>query len=119
MVRVHSQVARRKKRKAVLKRAKGFWGARGRLYKTAKETLLRAEAYAFRDRRRRKRDFKKLWIQRINAASRALGMSYSQFVHGLNQAEIELNRKMLAAMAVEDPDGFAQLVEKAKKAVGT
>ena len=119
MARVHSQVARRKKRKAVLKRAKGFWGARGKLYKTAKETLLRADSYAFRDRRRRKREFKKLWILRINAASRALGMSYSQFVHGLKQADIGLNRKMLALMAVEDPDGFTQLVEKAKKAIVT
>jgi len=117
MARAHYQVARRKRRKAVLKRAKGFWGARSRLYKTAKETLLRADAFAYRDRRRRKRDFRKLWIQRINAASRALGMSYSQFIHGCKTADIKLNRKMLALIAVEDPDGFSQLAEKAKKAV--
>lgn len=118
MARVHNQVARRKRRKAVLKRAKGFWGARSKLYKTAKETLLRADAFAYRDRKRRKRDFRKLWIQRINAASRSLGMTYSQFIHGLKKADINLNRKMLALMAVEDPDGFSSLVDQVKEAAG-
>ena len=116
MARVHMQVARRKRRKKVLKRAEGFWGARSKLYKTAKETLLRAGVFAFRDRRVRKRDFRKLWIQRINAAARALGMSYSSLIHGLDKAEITLNRKMLAEMAVSDPQGFEQLVGIARQA---
>jgi large subunit ribosomal protein L20 len=112
------QVARRKRRKKALKRARGFWGARSKLYKTAKETLLRADAYAYRDRRQRKRDFRKLWIQRINAAARNSGLSYSKFIAGLKKAEITLDRKILADMAVEDPAGFAELVGIAKKAVG-
>ena len=116
MARVTNTVARRKKRKKVLKRAKGFSGARGKLYKTAKETLLRADMYSFRDRRCKKRDFRKLWIQRINAGVRALGFTYSKFINGLNKAGIELNRKMLSEMAVHDPDGFKELVDTARAA---
>ena len=119
MARVHSQVSHHKRRNKVLKRAKGFRGGRGKLYKSAKETLLRADAYAYRDRRRKKRDFRKLWIQRINSASRAFGLSYSQFIHGLKKAQIKLNRKILVSIALEDPEGFEQLVIKAKEAVET
>jgi len=117
MARVHSQVARHKRHKKLLKRAKGFWGARGKLYKSAKETILRADAYAYRDRRRKKRDFRRLWIERINAAARAHGLSYSRFIDGLNKAGVILNRKMLALMAVEDEKAFADLVEKAREAL--
>ena len=117
MARVTYGVARRKKRKKVLKRAKGFRGGRHALYKTAKETLLKGDMYAFRDRRVKKRNFRKLWIERINAACRALGMSYSRFMDGLNKAGIDLNRKMLSELAIHDPEGFKGLVETAKAAI--
>jgi large subunit ribosomal protein L20 len=106
MVRVTSGVATHRRRKKVLKAAKGFRGSRSKLFRTAKETLLRAGAFAYRDRRRRKRDFRKLWILRINAGARAQGLSYSRFIDGLNKAGVEINRKMLAEMAVSDPQSF-------------
>ncbi len=111
--------ARTRARNRVLKRAKGFVGGRHRLYRTAKETLVRAGVYAFRDRRRRKREFHRLWVIRINAAVRQLGLRYSQFIHGLQKAEIALDRKMLAEMAVADPVAFAQVVDRVKAALGS
>ena len=114
MTRVRYGVARHRKKKRVLKAARGFWGGRHRLYRTAKETLMRAEAYATRDRRNRKRDFRRLWITRISAACRGRGLSYSRFIHGLNGANVELNRKMLADIAVRNPEAFDTLVETAR-----
>jgi large subunit ribosomal protein L20 len=95
---------------------KGFVGGRGRLLRTAKETLVRAGVYAFRDRRNRKRDFRKLWIIRINAAVHLHGLRYSEFIAGLKKANIELDRKILADMAVADPEGFEKVVELVKQA---
>jgi large subunit ribosomal protein L20 len=109
--------ARNKAKKRLFKKAKGYRGGRGTLLRTVKETLVRAEAFAYRDRRVRKRDFRRLWITRISAAVRAHDMSYSQFINGLNKAEIGLNRKMLSEMAIHDPEGFEQVVEAAKSAV--
>jgi len=109
--------ARTRAKKRLYKRAKGYRGGRGNMLRTVKETLIRAEAYAYRDRRVRKREFRKLWIIRINAAVRQHDMRYSQFIHGLTKANIKLDRKMLAEMAVSDPEGFAQVVELAKEAL--
>ena len=117
MVRVKTGVATHRRRKKVLKAAKGFRGARSKLFRTAKETLLRAGAFSYRDRRCRKRDFRKLWIQRINAGARARGLSYSRFIDGLNKAGVEINRKMLADLAVSDPQSFESLVDKARGAL--
>ena len=100
-----------------MKRVKGFRGGRSKLLRVAKETIIRADKFAYRDRKVRKREFRKLWIIRINAATRAAGMSYSRFMNGLKKAEISVDRKMLAEMAVNDPAMFAQLVEKAQAAV--
>ena len=116
MVRVKRGKATHKRRKRVLKAAKGFRGARSKLFRTAKETLLRAGVFAYRDRRVKKRDFRKLWIQRINAAVRAQGMTYSRFIDGLNKAEIKIDRKMMSEMAIHEPESFLMLVEKARKA---
>jgi large subunit ribosomal protein L20 len=107
----------RKRRKKILKQAKGYYGGRHRYFKLAKETVHRAWQYQYRDRRRKKRDFRRLWITRINAAARKHGMSYSQFMGGLNKAGVELNRKMLAQIAVFDPEGFEQIVEIARDEV--
>ncbi|MBT6147706.1 MAG: 50S ribosomal protein L20 [Gemmatimonadetes bacterium] len=107
-------VASRRRRKKVLKQARGYFGARSRLFRTAREAVNRAQAYAYRDRRRRKRDFRRLWIARINAAARLNGVSYSQLIHGLSKAEIVVNRKMLADLAVRDPGAFTAVVEQAK-----
>ncbi len=107
----------RKKKKKILKMAKGYYGAKHRSYKRAKEQVIRSLQYEYRDRRLRKREFRRLWITRINAAARINGLSYSQFIHGLNKAGIELNRKVLADLAVSDPETFAKLVEKAKEAL--
>ena len=114
MPRVKHSVATRKRKNKVLKQTRGFWGARSRLFKTAQEALNTAQAYAYRDRRTRKRDFRRLWVTRINAAARLNGMSYSQLIHGLSQAGTEVNRKMLADLAVRDPEGFAAIAQKAK-----
>jgi len=100
-----------------LKLAKGYRGARHRLYRTAREAVMHAGQYAYRDRRVRKRDFRKLWIARVNAAARNAGMTYSRFMQGLRRAGVDLNRKMLADMAVSDPEAFAKVVEQAKAAL--
>ncbi len=109
--------ARNKAKNRLFKKTKGYVGGRGTLLRTAKETLVRAEAYAFRDRRVRKRDFRKLWIIRINAASRERGLRYSEFINGLKKARIELDRKMLSEMAIHDPAAFDSVVEKAREAL--
>ena len=113
-MRVKKSVASRKRRKRILKQAKGYWGSRKNNLRKAKETLLRALAYAYRDRRQRKRDFRRLWIIRINAAVRPLGFSYSKFIAALKKAEIELDRKSLSELAIRDPEGFKAVVETAK-----
>jgi large subunit ribosomal protein L20 len=109
--------ARRRKKNRLFQKAKGYTGGRGRLLRTVKETLVRAEAFAFRDRRARKREFRKLWIIRINAACRERGMRYSEFIAGLNKAAIELDRKSLSEIAIHDPAAFDAIVEKAKAAL--
>ena len=109
--------ARNQTKKRLFKRAKGFVGGRRKLLRTVKENLVRAGVYAFRDRRCRKRDFRRLWIIRINAAVRAHGLRYSEFVAGLRKANIELDRKMLADLAVADPQGFETVVTLVKKAL--
>ncbi len=108
-------VSRAKKRKRILRRAKGFVGGRGRLYRTAKETIMRADAFAYRDRRAKKRDFRRLWITRISAAAKERGLSYSKLIYGLSRADVTLNRKTLAEMALNDPEAFSSLVELAVK----
>ncbi len=117
MSRVKRSVQARKKRRAALGRTKGYRGQAHSSYKRAKEALLKADSYAYRDRRNRKRDFRRLWIVRINAAARQEGMSYSQFMHGLREAGIELDRKVLADIAVRDPDTFRRFAERAREAV--
>ena len=114
MPRVKGGYTTRRRRKAVLTLAKGYYGSKHTLYKTAHEQVMRSLQYAFRDRKQRKRNFRKLWIQRINAACQLNGMKYSRFINGLSNAGVEINRKMLAEMAVNDPAGFAQLAETAK-----
>ncbi|MCK8817113.1 50S ribosomal protein L20 [Natroniella sulfidigena] len=115
MPRVKRGNRRRKKRKKVLKLAKGYFGAKSKLYRPATEQVMKSLHYAYRDRRQKKRDFRKLWITRINAAARQEGMSYSRFIHGLKQADVDINRKMLADLAVNDQDSFAELVDLAKE----
>lgn len=117
MARVKNSVATRKRRKRILKLAKGYYGSKHRLFKTAKEQVMNSYYYAFRDRRQKKRDFRKLWIARINAAARMNGLSYSKMMHGLKLAEIEINRKMLADIAIADSAAFTALAEEAKKAL--
>jgi large subunit ribosomal protein L20 len=114
MARVKRSVNAHKKRREVLEQASGYRGQRSRLYRKAKEQLTHSGVYAFRDRRARKGDFRKLWIQRINAAVRAEGMTYNRFISGLKAAEVEVDRKILADLAVTDPKAFAALVEVAK-----
>ena len=116
MTRVKRSVAAKKKRRATLERAKGFRGDANSHYKKAKEAVMKAESYAYRDRRNRKRDFRRLWITRINAAARQNGMSYSQFIHGMGLAGIELDRKVLADIAVRDPETFSRFAEAAREA---
>lgn len=116
MPRVKRGFKARRRRKKILKFAKGYRGSRSLLYKTAKETVHRAWCYAYRDRRQKKRQFRRLWITRINAAARANGLNYSQFIGGLHRAGIELDRKVLADLAVFDPAGFAQVAKAAAKA---
>jgi large subunit ribosomal protein L20 len=114
--RVERSVNARKKRRAALARTKGYRGEAHSSYKRAKEALLKADAYAYRDRRNRKRDFRRLWITRINAAARREGMSYSELMHGLRLAEIDLDRKVLADIAVRDPETFRRFTERAREA---
>ena len=117
MTRVKRSVSAKKKRRATLERTKGFRGEANSNYKRAKEALMKADAYAYRDRRNRKRDFRRLWITRINAAARLNDMSYSTFIHGMALAGIELDRKVLADIAVRDETAFRALVEQAKDAL--
>jgi large subunit ribosomal protein L20 len=119
MPRTKNTVAGRERRKRVLKQAKGFRGGRGKLYRTARETVERALVYAYRDRKQRKRHFRSLWIVRINAAARVNGMSYSRFINGLKKASVDIDRKMLAEMAVSDADAFKKLADVAKAAWGS
>ena len=116
MPRAKTSTVRRNKHKKVLKRAKGFWGLRSRSFRVAQQTLLNAADYEYRDRRDKKNDFRRLWIARINAAARQEGLSYSVFMSGLRKSGIEINRKMLADLAVQQPEAFKQLVEKSKGA---
>ena len=115
MARIKRAVTAHKKRRKVFKLAKGYWGAKSKQYRAAKEQVARSLRYAYIGRKQRKRDFRRLWITRINAAARLNGMSYSTFIAGLKKQNIEVNRKMLADLAVNDAAGFAKLVEIAKK----
>jgi len=115
MPRVTRGAATHRRRKKIMKAAKGYVGGRRKLLKTAKETVMRARNYAYRDRRVRKREFRNLWIARVNAASRANGITYGQFMAGLKKAGVTVNRKMLADMAVKEPDAFTELVTVARK----
>jgi large subunit ribosomal protein L20 len=119
MTRVKRSVHAKKKRRAMLERAKGFRGEANHNYKRAKEAVMKADAYAYRDRRNRKRDFRRLWITRINAGARLNGMSYGTFIHGLKLAGIELDRKVLADIAVRDPQTFTLFVDRAREASAT
>ena len=116
-MRIKRSVNALKKRRKVLRSAKGYWGARSKLYRVAKEAVMKAGNYAYIGRRLKKRDFRQLWIARINAGCRMNDMSYSQFMHGLKVAKIDLNRKVLADLAVSDEKAFASLVATAKKAL--
>ena len=116
MTRVKRSIHARKKRRATLEMAKGYRGDASRHYRTAKESVLKADQYRYRDRRNRKRDFRRLWITRINAAARQNGMSYSQFMHGMKLAGIEIDRKVLADIAVRDPETFRRFAESAREA---
>ena len=116
MARVKRAVSAHKKRRTVLNRAKGYYGAKSRSYRAAKEQVQHSLQYMYRDRRNKKREIRRLWITRINAAARINGLSYSVFMHGLKTAGIELDRKVLADMAVNDPQGFAELCKIAQKA---
>ena len=117
MPRVRRGTKRHNKRRRVLKLAKGYYGTRSRAYRIAKQAVDRALAYSYRDRRQRKRQFRRLWIARINAAARLNGLSYSRFMDGLNKAGSQLDRKMLADLAVREPEAFAKLAESAKEAL--
>ena len=116
MSRTTNAVARRRRRKKVLSQAKGYWGRKHSSYRLANEQVMRSGRYAYRDRRTRKREFRRLWIVRINAAARREGMSYSELIHGLGQAGVEVNRKMLADIAVRDPEAFRRFAERAREA---
>ncbi|MDR1634415.1 MAG: 50S ribosomal protein L20 [Bifidobacteriaceae bacterium] len=117
MARVKRSINARKKRRSVLEKASGYRGQRSRLYRKAKEQVQHSGNYAYRDRKARKGDFRRLWIQRINAAARANGITYNRFIQGLRLAEIEVDRRMLAEIAVTDPATFSELVAKAKDAL--
>ena len=117
MARVKRGVQAKARHKKVLKEAKGYYGARRKIYRVAKQAVTKAGQYSYRDRRQRKRQFRQLWIVRINAAARDFGMSYSRFIDGLSKAEIEVDRKVLADLAVNDKAAFAALAEKAKAAL--
>jgi large subunit ribosomal protein L20 len=116
MPRAKTGIVRRRRHKVILKRAKGFWGSRSKQYKNASQTLLNAATYSYRDRRNKKRDFRRLWIQRINAATRIHGMTYSTFIAGLKIAGIEVDRKMMADLAAREPVAFEALVTAARAA---
>jgi len=114
MARVKGGVTARKRHKRVLKQAKGYYGAKSKLYRPANQAVMKSLDYAYSGRKQRKRQFRQMWIARINAAARANGMNYSTFINGLKKADIDVNRKMLSEMAIHDPEGFAKLVEIAK-----
>jgi large subunit ribosomal protein L20 len=116
MSRVKTVVAGRRRRRKVLTAAKGYWGGRHRLYQTAKEALMKAGQYAYRDRRNRRRDLRRLWITRLTAAARLHGLSYNAFISGIQKAKVALDRKLMADLAVTDPEAFSKLAEIAKKA---
>jgi large subunit ribosomal protein L20 len=117
MARVKRSQHAQKKRRKVLDEAKGYWGIKKSSYRKAKEQLLKSYTYAYRDRKARKREFRRLWITRINAGARENGMSYNQFIHGLKEAEIGLDRKVLADLAVREPEAFAAIAAQAKQAL--
>ena len=117
MPRVRNAAATKKRRKQVLKKAKGYFGNKSRLFRYAKDAVERAESYAYRDRRKKKTTFRQLWIVRINAACRSEGLRYSQFINGLNKADIKLDRKALSELAIHEPDVFKELIGKAKTAL--
>lgn len=117
MARVKRGVVAHAKHKKVLKKAKGYYGARSRVYRVAKQAVIKAGQYAYRDRRQKKRQFRSLWIIRINAAARECGLSYSRLINGLSKAEIEVDRKILAELAVDDKASFAALADQAKAAL--
>ena len=119
MPRVKRGVVAKAKHKKILKKAKGYYGARSRVFRVAKQAVIKAAQYAYRDRRNRKREFRSLWIIRINAAARQHGLSYSRLMSGLVKANIDIDRKILSDLAVNDADGFAKLVEKAKACLET
>ncbi len=116
MSRATSSVATRRRRKKVLNRAKGYVGVRHKSYRSAREQLIKSDSYAYRDRRNKKRDFRRLWIVRINAAARREGTTYGQFMHGLKLAGMELDRKVLADIAVRDPETFRRFADRAREA---
>jgi large subunit ribosomal protein L20 len=117
MPRATNAPASRKRRKRILKKAKGFRGGRSKLIRTAKDAIYKSQSWAYRDRKNRKRTFRSLWVQRINAATRAEGLTYSRFIEGLNAAGIELDRKVLSDLAINDAAAFSAIVEKAKAAL--
>ncbi|VUX56008.1 50S ribosomal protein L20, also posttranslational autoregulator [uncultured Woeseiaceae bacterium] len=117
MARVKRGVVAKARHKKILGKAKGYYGARSKLFKTAKQAVIKAGQYAYRDRRQRKRQFRALWITRINAAARLHGMSYSRLINGMNQAEMEVDRKILADIAVRDPEAFGAIAAQAKAAL--
>ena len=117
MARVKRGVIARRRHKKILKQAKGYYGARSRVFRVAKQAVIKAGQYAYRDRRQRKRQFRALWIARINAAARINGLSYSRLIAGLKKASIEIDRKVLADLAVHEKDAFSAIVEKAKGAL--
>jgi len=117
MPRAADGTRRKEKRKKILKSTKGYWGRRSNAYRTAKDAAAKAGQYAYRDRRRKKRDFRRLWVTRISAAVQAEGMNYSQFIAGLKKADVEINRKALSNLAIEDSAAFSALVTKAKQAL--
>ncbi|AFG36906.1 50S ribosomal protein L20 [Spirochaeta africana] len=118
MARAVDGTRRKDRREAILKQAKGYWGRRSKLHRTAKDAVAKGLTYAYRDRKVRKRDFRRLWITRISAACRNEGMSYSRFINGLNKAEVSINRKVISNLAIEDPQAFQELVAVAKKGLG-
>lgn len=117
MARVKRGVVARRRHKKILKQAKGYYGARSRVFRIAKQAVIKAHQYAYRDRRNRKRAFRALWISRINAGARANGLSYSRLIAGLKKAEVEIDRKVLADLAMNEQQAFAAVVEKAKAAL--
>jgi len=118
MARIKGAVTTRKRRKKVLKLAKGYWGAKSKLFKMANQAVMKSLTYAYIGRKQKKRDYRRLWIMRINAACKANGMNYSRFMHGLKLSGVDLNRKMLSEIAIHEPEAFTQLCGTAKAAIG-